>query len=574
MAGVNVKMGVTGVSEFKQSMKEAKESVKTLNEQLKFNEAQLKATGDQEFYMTVKAGLLKDKLEAQKTVVQEAWKALESMRKNGVSPTSTAFQRMQQQAIAANTELKNMETELAGVESNSKTADESLENIGKNVSWGNVSDGLNKIIDKLQSGARAAVNFGKKIVSSAKDSAQWADDLMTLSQQTGIDVDTLQRMQKVSDIVDTDVDAIITARDRMARATQSEKGISSIEEVLGVSLQGKNADDLFWEIGEALAGMGDEFDKEAAAQTVFGRSWRELLPLFKTGREAYEKMLGEQSTMTEEDVQKLQQADDAFKRIEQEWQQMKNQFWADNADKITGLLKWIIDNKKEVVAAVTAIGVAFGLLKLGSLAADLMKFTTGLKDLKLFNGGKPSVPVSNGNGTGNSTGTGTGTGGTPWYANVLNNMVSGMGVSFVFDEWKRLTEKFSAEKELVRAAAATDQDEATKKALQLGFGMSESEASDLLSRMNAGGTSSGVSFGDAGVDRMTETAGEMAEAANGSSQSNKEMAQAAGQMMLLPGLMERAVANALSKVNINIDGQAAGTILVPYVSQGIAADVP
>ena len=59
--------------------------------------------------------------------------------------------------------------------------------------------------------------------------------------------------------------------------------------------------------------MGEAFDKEAAAQQIFGRSWRELMPLFMTGRDEYEKMLAEQNVLTEDQVQSLAEADDALK---------------------------------------------------------------------------------------------------------------------------------------------------------------------------------------------------------------------------------------------------------------------
>ena len=51
MAGVNVKMGVNGVAEFKKGMKDAQESVKALNEALKLNESQMKLNGESELYM-------------------------------------------------------------------------------------------------------------------------------------------------------------------------------------------------------------------------------------------------------------------------------------------------------------------------------------------------------------------------------------------------------------------------------------------------------------------------------------------------------------------------------------------
>ena len=41
-SGVNVKMGVSGVAQFKQSMNQAKQAVKTLDAQLALNEKQFK----------------------------------------------------------------------------------------------------------------------------------------------------------------------------------------------------------------------------------------------------------------------------------------------------------------------------------------------------------------------------------------------------------------------------------------------------------------------------------------------------------------------------------------------------
>jgi hypothetical protein len=190
------------------------------------------------------------------------------------------------------------------------------ENIGKGVAWQNVTDGLGNIISKLESGAKAAVNFGKKIIQSAKGSTGYADEIKTIVAQyedMGLTTDSYQRMKNVEEFIDTPVDAILTARQRMQKAAASNNGRQTLEETLGIKLGGQSADDLFWEVGNALMNMGDAFDKESAAQTMFGRSWRELMPLFKAGREEYEKSLSEQNVLTEEQIESLSKADDAFK---------------------------------------------------------------------------------------------------------------------------------------------------------------------------------------------------------------------------------------------------------------------
>ena len=423
MAGVNVKMGVNGVAEFKKGMKDAQESVKALNEALKLNESQMKLNGESELYMQNKVAILNDKIKAQEQVVRQAQAALDAMAANGTDKASAAYQKMQSAVYKASAELMDMKTDLKNVETGADKAgneaeemNNQLKGIGKGVNWSNISEGIDKITSKLQSAARAAINMGKRIVNSAKESTGWADELITLSKQTGISTTDLQKMQNVAEIVDTDVDAIISAQDRMKRATTTKGGVQSIEEVLGISLNGQSADDLFWEIGGALTNMGEEFDKEAAAQQVFGRSWRELLPLFKTGREEYQKMLDEQNVLTEEQVENLGKADDALVKAQQELQKLKNEFWSENADKITGLMQWFVDNEGAVVAALTAIGAAFGAMKLAGFAANLAQIVSGFKGLGLVKGAADAAGAASGAAGAASGGAGAATGGGGLFA--------------------------------------------------------------------------------------------------------------------------------------------------------------
>ena len=77
--GVNVKMGVSGVSQFKAGMQQAQASVKSIDAALKLNEKQFKATGDSETYMEQKTQLLNTKMAEQEKIIDQAEKALETM---------------------------------------------------------------------------------------------------------------------------------------------------------------------------------------------------------------------------------------------------------------------------------------------------------------------------------------------------------------------------------------------------------------------------------------------------------------------------------------------------------------
>ena len=140
MAGVNVKLGISGVSDFKRGMKDAESSVKTLESALKLNEEALKSNGDQEQYLKNKVQILKDAFEKQKDAVDNVEKALDSMRRNGIDQNSAAFQTMQKHSYDAQRKLLEMKDALNNVGTEAVNANTGLESIGKNISWDNVSD--------------------------------------------------------------------------------------------------------------------------------------------------------------------------------------------------------------------------------------------------------------------------------------------------------------------------------------------------------------------------------------------------------------------------------------------------
>ena len=169
MPDASVKMGVTGISQFKSGMNQAQQSVKTLDAALKLNEKQLQATGDKETYMQQKSKLLQQQIAAQNTVIKQGQQALAAMEKNGVNPASQAYQKMQQQVLNAQTALLGMHDQLNTVgESAQETAQktdqlaDSLNGINKKVSFDAVLGGIGKITDGMEAA-------GHKIEAIARD---------------------------------------------------------------------------------------------------------------------------------------------------------------------------------------------------------------------------------------------------------------------------------------------------------------------------------------------------------------------------------------------------------------------
>jgi hypothetical protein len=596
-SGVNVKMGVTGVAQFKADINTAKQSLKTLDEQLTLTEKEYKATGDAEAYMQRKTEQLQSKLETQQRICKDAEDALEQMRTNGVDMSSKAFQEMLRTLTKAKGEMIDTQTELQNIGSSAGDAKDGaekmnseLKNIGKGVGWDEVTQGLGNIISKLENGARAAINFGKKIADSAMGSTGWADDILHLADIYGTDAETIQKMKNVSEFIETDLETIMNARSRLA------KNKDSLPELLGFSADGMTVEQAFWKAGEAIQGMTDEFQKEEAAQKVFGRGWKELIPLFSAGQEEYNRQLAETDVLTNAQVEALGKADDSVKEIQQQVELMKNQFWAENADKLTELLQWLIDNKDGVVTAVGAIGVAFGGLKLAEMALNVGKLIDGFQKLGVLKGAGEAGAAGASGATSAAGGLGmAGLGG-----------LAGLGLIGASAAWavdrrinhadlvrgtdENLAARTQGVNDLLRdyilAQRAAESDDILEK--------SEEEVDAIFAKVQEtydaligaeGGKDALQAYSDwrqenalgnmdwelpEAIDKMNQAAEELTGGSDKQKQSSSEMSTAANTLKGMPAEVYDAILKGFSNVKIYIDGQQAGSALTPYVNSSMA----
>lgn len=482
-SGVNVKMGVSGVAQFKQGMKESQAAVKNLEQQLKLNEAQLKATGNEELYLQNKTALLTKQIEEQKAVVAKADQALQSMKRNGVEQSSVAFQNMQQQMYKASTQLMEMQTELNGVgESGQEAADNvsemnyQLNNISRNVSFENVVNGISKVTDGLEAAAKKAFELGKKLVQAMLSGGQWADDLQTTADKWEMTPEQVYRMRQTANLIDTDAETIFQARKKLTAAMgkEGDKETMGAFAALGINyLAGsdENIERVFWKAGEGLMQMEDKVARNEYATKLYGRSWEELIPIFKTGREAYDEMMGSWTWIGDEQFENLTKLNDEEQKLTTEWENFQHQFEAALAPAMTqvmetleGLLKqfneylaspegqemlaslgeavsslfsdlatidpeqvvsgivdlftqikdgflWVIDNKGKVVNALKIIAGGFALLKITELASNIGRIVSGLKGLFGGGGGNQTTgaPAAQTTGTAAPSVSGTGT---------------------------------------------------------------------------------------------------------------------------------------------------------------------
>lgn len=422
MAGIDVKMGVSGLSEFKNNLNAAKESLKTMDTQLALTEKEFKATGDAEKYLQDKAVELNAKLEMQKTALKNAEKALEEMNRNGVDKGSKAFQSMQQEVLKAKTAMIDTQTEIANLGNGAKEAaketdsmNTELKKIGTQVSFETVTEGISRITSGLEKAAQKAYKLGSAIVKEVLGVGSWADDINTEAKVLGVSPEDLQRMQKTAKIIDTDAETIIKARKKlMTGVGNGTKGTMDALSALGISYSG-DAEDTFWKAGEAIMAMGDEAQQEATATVLFGKSWHDLIPLFAEGREEYERINETWNVMSEDQLKALNDMDDEYQKLQIQLEDLKRTALAELAEPmkealtaVSGILKdigdwmksdegkaaiqnvvtkisdamhWIVENKETVVSALAAIVAGWAGLKLTGGALQVLQLINGAKSL-------------------------------------------------------------------------------------------------------------------------------------------------------------------------------------------------
>lgn len=617
-SGATVKLGVEGISQFKNNMNQAKQAVKTLDAQLSLSEKQFKQTGDAESYMAEKTELLKAKLEQQKQIVDNAQKALDDMASRGVDRASKAYQDMYRQMVTAKGAMIDTENQLNGVaDSGDKAADgvsemnAQLKRVGDGVNFQQVTTGLGKITDGLEKAAKKAINLGKQIVNTMVSAGSWADDLHTRATYFGLSDEELQRMEKTATLIDTPVEAIISAQKKLRKGIGSaDQGVMGAFAALfgeGYDPNKTGWDQAFWDAGEALMKFTDEEEKEVYAQKLFGRSWNELIPLFEAGREEYEKTNESWKVVSQESIDALGKMDDEYQRLMADWEAFKYEALAQFAEPMEqaftaaqGALGKFMDYLKSEDGQQLINNVVNSLQKAIewiSKPENIQAAIKGLKDifigwglLKLVGGGLQALNLINGikGLTASAAASAGANAGASWagafasaamkaapflaflYETLHPAGTAGNDIDTIYDENGNLTTAGREAMEKNGGSLFFDRNDPKYSAPGVntidltprGWGP---EPKAPNADLNARGYGTLWEF-----EHMQKATEDLLGASDTQKQSSTEMAEAAGTMKGLPGVIESAILAGMGKIKVYIDGQQAGGILTPYVNSVMA----
>lgn len=372
---IGVKMKVEGETSFSKAMRDAAKNTKALDAELKLAEAEFKASGDAQKLMSDRGKLLNEQLKEQQKAVSTAQSMLKELAKAGYEQNSTKVMEWrkrlaeaQQSVLEINGALANNEkgldaagkkyeelgqnmqgiaadantakSELGNVDGMASSLYGSLSSIGSELGWSGLADGIKSINDTIDKVIRKTAQLAKAVWDAGVDATVWADNLLTDATVYGIDTTTLQQWQYAARFVDTNVETIVKAREKL----NQNMGSSSKEVALAfnelhvatrdVSGSLRSDNDVFWDTIAALGAVENASQRDVLAQKVLGKSYAELAPLIAAGREEWDKYANAAPVISEEKVKNLGTANDSIEDMNSQLESLKLEVLAELAPTI------------------------------------------------------------------------------------------------------------------------------------------------------------------------------------------------------------------------------------------------
>lgn len=396
MPNINTKFTLSGEKEYKQAISEIGSGMKVLDSEMRKVSSAYAQNADSVEALNAKNDVLERKISTQAEKIEYLRAALQqSAERYGEADKRT----MQWQASLNNAEaeLNNLNNQ---VDENNQKIAESEKGMGN---LGDVVNGLtSKLGIQLPDGMKSSMNamgsldtqslalaggfaavaaaivkVEKAMISMTKESASFADNIITLSMQTGQSTQQLQEFAYASELIDVSVDTLqgsLTKLTNNMQDTMNGTGNAKASfEALGVSVTNadgsmRSANDVFYETIDALGQVKNETERDAMSMDIFGRSAQDLNPLIIQGSKTLKAYADEAHNMgyvlDDEALSALGAVDDAYQRLQKTQEGVKNQLAVEFAPYLEEFYGDATQGVKDLGKAIKDSGIvdAFGML--------------------------------------------------------------------------------------------------------------------------------------------------------------------------------------------------------------------
>ena len=396
MPNINTRFTLSGEKEYKQAISEIGSGMKVLDSEMRKVQSAYAQNADSVEALNAKNDVLERKISTQTEKLEYLRAALQqSAEKYGEADKRT----MQWQ-----TSLNNAEAELNNLNNQFDENKQKIAESGKEM--GNLGDVVNNLTSKLgiqlpdsmkssmnamgsldasslalaggfAAVAAAIVKVEKAMISMTKESAAFADNIITLSMQTGQSTEQLQEFSYATKLIDVSVDTLQGSLRKLTNNMQDTmNGTGNAKasfEALGVSVTNadgsmRSANDVFYETIDALGQVKNETERDAMSMDIFGRSAQDLNPLIIQGSKTLKAYADEAHNvgyvLDDEALSALGAVDDAYQRLQKTQEGVKNQLSAEFAPYLEEFYGDVTQGVKDLGKAIKNSGIveAFGML--------------------------------------------------------------------------------------------------------------------------------------------------------------------------------------------------------------------
>jgi len=333
---IGPKIGIEGEAKFRSAINDINANMKTLGTEMQVvasqfdkNDTSIEAYSEKNKVLNKQIDLQKEKLEELKKgltaaadkygesdKVTQGWQQAVNKATADLNVMSRDLTSNEDAINKATDELAKMDTELGQTEA-------AMNEMAKETS--DATDKTNKfgtaIKEAIKNAAKTSVKVAATSIAAvgtasvaaaagafklASDAGEAADELLTLSAQTGITTEELQEMQYASEFVDVPLE---TMTGSMAKLTKNMSGAkdgtgtaAEAFKTLGVSITDSNGEllsnqDVWASTLDALGNVANETERDALAMSLFGKSAQDLNPLIKAGSDELARLGEEAHTM-------------------------------------------------------------------------------------------------------------------------------------------------------------------------------------------------------------------------------------------------------------------------------------
>ena len=331
------------LSDVDKSLSTTQKSLKDVDKLLKFDPKNTEL-------LTQKQQLLKKAVEDTKDRLEKLKEAQRQMDAKGVDKNSQEYQALQREIAATEQQLKRAEDAASDFGSvltqQVKAAGQDLQDFGGKVK---------KFSDDTRALSAGAAALGTAMLGMAFNAGKTADDLLTLSRNTGISVEELQKMQYASDIVDVSMDQMTGSLSKLVK--QMGSGNDAFK-TLGVSITDENGNmrdavDVWYDTLEALSKVENETERDQIAMELFGKSAMDLSGIVDDGGQALRDMGQEAEDlgliMSEDGVRAAGEFNDAIDKFKNQASQAFFEAGAALADSLLPMLEELIESVSGVI---------------------------------------------------------------------------------------------------------------------------------------------------------------------------------------------------------------------------------